>query len=132
MGAPGAIGVLVVDDDAAVSAMIGTFLTKNGYSVRTAPNPIEAEKILASQDIRLLITDLMMPHQDGIRFTQKLREQPKFKDLPIILITAYPSTEIFDKGLRKGVSLALSKPIELKKLLELVGFATQAAPAQMA
>ena len=42
----------------------------------------------------------------------------------LILITAYPSDDIIDKGMRKGVALTLPKPIDFTKLLDLVGFAT--------
>ena len=66
----------------------------------------------------------MMPHVDGIRFAEQVHEMPGYKDLSIILMTAYPSDQISDKGMRKGVALTLAKPIDLGKLLDLVGFAT--------
>ena len=124
MGTDAAIKILVVDDDLEVGAMIAKFLSKNGYQPLVAPNAVEAREVLEKEAIKVLITDLMMPHLDGIHFAEQVRAMPRYKDLPIILITAYPSDLIADKGMRKGVALTLSKPIDLNKLLDLVGFAT--------
>ncbi|MHB8874953.1 MAG: response regulator [Myxococcaceae bacterium] len=118
------IKVLVVDDDLELGAMIARYLGGHGYKTFTAPNALEALALLEREHIDLLITDLMMPHLDGIHFAEKVHAMPRYKGLSVILMTAYPSDEIIDKGMRKGVALTLSKPIELSKLLDLVGFAT--------
>lgn len=118
------IKILVVDDDLAQAVLIQKFLTKHGYQVLTAPNPIEAMQMLHTDDIKLVITDLMMPHVDGISFAQQIHAVPRLKDMPIILVTAWHSEEISEKGMRKGIALTMSKPIEFNKLLDLVGFAT--------
>ncbi len=116
--------VLIVDDDLDVCTLIARFLTKHGYVALTAPDAVQANEVLDREDIRLVITDLMMPHLDGIRFTEQIHSKPRYKDLPVILITAYPSDELADKGMRRGVALTLPKPIDLNRLLDLVGFAT--------
>jgi len=118
------VTILVVDDDEAQVNLIGAFLRRNGYRVLTAPNPVKALELMTAEPVKLVITDLMMPHVDGIAFTQQIHEMEKYKDLPVIMITAYGSDEITDKGMRKGVALTLAKPLQLSKLLDLVGFAT--------
>ena len=118
------INILIVDDDRSQALMLATFLGKHGYRCTTAPDPVEGMKSLQREEIHLVITDLMMPHVDGISFTQQIHAMPRFKDMPVILITAYPSEELADKGMRKGVAMTLHKPLELNKLLDLVGFAT--------
>jgi CheY-like chemotaxis protein len=118
------VNILIVDDDQAQALMLATFLSKHGYHVVTAPDPVQGMQSLMKVEIHLVITDLMMPHIDGISFTQQIHAVPRFKDLPVILITAYPSEELADKGMRKGVAMTLHKPLELNKLLDLVGFAT--------
>jgi DNA-binding response OmpR family regulator len=118
------VNILIVDDDQAQTLMLATFLGKNGYRCFTAPDPVQAMETLMKEEIQLVITDLMMPHVDGISFTQQIHAVPRFKDLPVILITAYPSEELADKGMRRGVAMTLHKPLELSKLLDLVGFAT--------
>jgi two-component system, chemotaxis family, chemotaxis protein CheY len=120
----GAIKILVVDDDLEQSALIGKFLAKHGYTVMTAPSPVEAMQLLHTADIKLVITDLMMPHVDGISFAQQIHAIPRLKDLPVILITAWSTEEISEKGMRKGIAMTMSKPLDFNKLLDLVGFAT--------
>lgn len=116
--------VLVVDDDPDQLVLVATVLGKNGYSVHTAPNPVHALALLENLTVDLVVTDLMMPHTDGIAFTEKLHAMPQHKNVPVIMMTAYGTDEIADKGMRRGVALTLSKPVELSKLLDLVGFAT--------
>ncbi len=116
--------ILVVDDDESTLQMIGTFLRRHGYRTVTAANPIRALEILQTDSFHLVITDLMMPHVDGIAFTQQIHAMPNHAHVPVILITAYGNDALTDQSMRKGVALTLSKPLELSKLLDLVGFAT--------
>jgi CheY-like chemotaxis protein len=117
--------ILVVDDDDAQTSLIKRFLDRHGYQVTCSNSPLKALELLQEQvDFKLVITDLMMPHSDGISFTQSLHALEHYKNLPVVLITAYPSDEMIEKGMRKGVALTLQKPLELSKLLDLVGFAT--------
>jgi CheY-like chemotaxis protein len=123
------ISILVVDDDEATLNLLGTFLRRHGYRVVSASNPVRGLELL-SDDIKLVITDLMMPHVDGITFTQQIHRLEKYKHLPVIMMTAYGSDQVLDQGMRQGVALTLSKPLELSKLLDLVGFATAPAPGR--
>lgn len=116
--------VLVVDDDEAQANLIAAFLKKNNFLAATANDPLSALKLLATAPVDLVITDLMMPHVDGIDFTEQVHALPGLGKVPVILITAWASDEVADKGMRKGVALTLNKPVQLNKLLDLVGFAT--------
>lgn len=116
--------VVVVDDDEATLGLISTFLRRNGYHVIAHTNPLKALESLETLDTKLVITDLMMPHVDGIAFTERLHQLPRHRHTSVILITAYGNDSMADQGLRRGVAMTLAKPIELSKLLDLVGFAT--------
>lgn len=120
------ISILVVDDDEATLNLLATFLRRHGYRVLSASNPVRGLELLGTEDVKLVITDLMMPHVDGITFTQQIHERRK--GLPVIMMTAYGTDQVLDQGMRKGVAMTLSKPLELSKLLDLVGFATAPAP----
>jgi CheY-like chemotaxis protein len=124
----GEITILVVDDDDATLHLIGTFLRRNGYRVIAASNPLRALEILTKEKVQLVITDWMMPYVDGISFTEQLHALPACAELPVILITAHPTSEVSDQGMRRGVALTLTKPLQLHRLLDLVGFATAPAP----
>jgi|APLak6261666879_1056058.scaffolds.fasta_scaffold12467_2 DNA-binding response OmpR family regulator len=123
------ISILVVDDDEATLNLLGTFLRRNGYRVLLASNPVRGLDLLATEDVKLVITDLMMPHVDGIAFTQQVHALEKYKNVPVIMMTAFGNDATLDAGMRKGVALTLSKPLELSKLLDLVGFATASPPS---
>jgi PleD family two-component response regulator len=69
-----------------------------------------------------------MPYVDGISFTQQVHQIPRHRDVPVIMITAFGSDEVSDRGMRRGVAMTLAKPLELSKLLDLVGFATAEPP----
>lgn len=117
--------ILVVDDDPSQTQLLQRFLSKHGYEVVTAPNAVEAlELVRRLTELKLVITDLMMPHVDGISFTQQIHALPGRAQLPVIMVSAWASDDLSDKGMRKGVAMTLSKPIDLQKLLVLVGFAT--------
>ena len=124
------ISILVVDDDEATLNLLGTFLRRNGYRVLAASNPVRGLELLAAEDdVKLVITDLMMPHIDGIDFTKRIHQMEKHKNLPVIMMTAFGNDSVLDKSMRHGVAITLSKPLELSKLLDLVGFATAPEPA---
>ena len=117
--------ILIVDDDEATLLLLSTFLRRNDYRVMTAGNPVRGLEILKSEpNIKLVITDLMMPHVDGISFTEQIHAIEAFANLPVIMITAHNTDEVTETGMRRGVALTLSKPLNLHKLLDLVGFAT--------
>jgi two-component system OmpR family response regulator len=80
--------ILVVDDDPTVRKLVGEVLTREGYAVALAPDGIDAMLTLKKEKIDLLVLDVMMPELDGYEVCQKLKFDPKFKDLPIILMTS--------------------------------------------
>ena len=99
--------VLVVDDDREIVESIAIFLKADGYLVRKAYNGLEALDIVMTENVHLIILDIMMPELDGIRATAKLREG---SNVPIILLTA--KSEDNDKilGLNIGADDYITKP----------------------
>ena len=84
--------VLVVDDDREIVRAIALLLEKEGYRVLKAYDGMEALRILAEQEVQLIIMDVMMPKLDGLSAMMKIRER---KNLPIIVLSA--KTEDTDK-----------------------------------
>ena len=99
--------VLVVDDDREIVESIAIFLQADGYLVRKAYNGLEALDIVMTENVHLIILDIMMPELDGIRATARLREG---SNIPIILLTA--KSEDADKilGLNIGADDYITKP----------------------
>ena len=106
--------ILVCDDDEAIVDAIEIYLIQEGYQVFKATNGIEALNILNSEEIQLLVIDVMMPKLDGIRTTLKVREG---NPIPIIILSA--KSEDADKilGLNAGADDYLTKPFNPLELV---------------
>lgn len=117
------MNILVVDDDPDLCRMLSRYLEKQGFRVFSAGDALQALDVLAREQIQLVITDYMMPHLDGIGFVTQLKADPAYQNVPVIMITAHATDELVDRGLRKGVAMTLSKPIDFDRLLTLVRFA---------
>lgn len=99
--------ILVCDDDKAIVEAIEIYLVNEGYQVFKAYDGLEALKILETEEIQLLIMDVMMPRLDGIHATLKVREK---YSIPIIILSA--KSEDADKilGLNIGADDYVTKP----------------------
>ena len=106
--------VLVVDDDRESAESIAIFLQADGYLVRKAYNGLEALDIVMTENVHLIILDIMMPELDGIKTLLKVRES---KNLPIILLSA--KSEDADKilGLTAGADDYITKPFNPSELV---------------
>ena len=106
--------VLVVDDDREIVDSIAIFLQADGYLVRKAYNGLEALDIVMTENVHLIILDIMMPELDGIKTLLKVRES---KNLPIILLSA--KSEDADKilGLTAGADDYITKPFNPLELV---------------
>ncbi|MBJ6766139.1 response regulator [Myxococcaceae bacterium JPH2] len=117
------MNILVVDDDLELCTVLSRYLETHGYTVYSAADALQALDILERHSVGLVITDYLMPHLDGIHFTEMLKADPRFQPVPVLLMTASTDTDITDRGLRKGVAMTLQKPLDLGQLLNLVRFA---------
>lgn len=108
------LNVLVVDDDREIVESIAIFLQADGYLVRKAYNGLEALDIVMTENVHLIILDIMMPELDGIKTLLKVRES---KNLPIILLSA--KSEDADKilGLTAGADDYITKPFNPSELV---------------
>src|ERR1700683_351502 len=91
--------LLVVDDDARLRALLRHYLTEQGFRVTTAANAEEALARQRSLGFDLLVLDVMMPGEDGIAFTRRLRESTA---VPILLLTAMAEPRDRINGLEQG------------------------------
>ena len=99
--------VLICDDQPDIVNALKIYLTPEGYRILTATSGAEALEIAKSEDIHLILLDVMMPQMDGITATAKIRE---FSNVPIILLTAKSETEDKVLGLNVGADDYITKP----------------------
>lgn len=113
--------ILLVDDDMRNLYALGTMLEEKGMQIFTAEDGQEAlEELAANPDINLVLTDIMMPAMDGLETMRRIREQPRFRKLPIIALTAKAMKDDRAKCLEAGANDYLSKPINNEQLLSLL------------
>ena len=110
--------VLVVDDDARLRALLQRYLSDNGYRVTTAQGAVEARQRLQAFAFDLIVLDVMMPGETGLRFVETLR---KVSDVPVLMLTALSETEHRIAGLERGADDYLAKPFEPRELLLRIG-----------
>ena len=106
--------ILVCDYDKEIVEAIEIYLSQEGYHILKAYDGMEAIKILESEEVNLLILDVMMPRLDGIRTTLKIREK---NSIPIIILSA--KSEDADKilGLNVGADDYVTKPFSPLELV---------------
>jgi len=115
--------ILVVDDDEMVLMALNELLKPEGYDVQTVSNGVEALKLLDENGYDLLMFDLIMPVMDGYELCRRVRQKEKYKETPIVFLTAKSREEDRAKGLEVGANLFLSKPISPDKLIQIVSSA---------
>ncbi len=104
----GDVKILVVDDEERMRKLVRDFLVKHGYIVVEAANGEEAYNIFtSSNDISLIIMDIMMPKMNGYETSEEIR---KLSDVPIILLTAKSEEKDELKGFEIGVDEYITKP----------------------
>jgi DNA-binding NarL/FixJ family response regulator len=108
--------ILVVDDDLGTRLSISDYLELSGYSVITANDGQEALAMVEEYHPDLIVTDIVMPQMNGYELVRRVRQQPPFRLLPVILLTARTKTQERILGYQSGCDLYLPKPFELEEL----------------
>jgi len=106
--------ILIIDDDIKLTDLISEFLATFNYDTKVIHNPIKGIEYLESNDVELVILDIMLPEIDGFQALRMIREK---HIVPVIMLTA--RGEVTDKivGLDLGADDYLSKPFEPRELL---------------
>ena len=115
--------ILVVDDEPQILLLVSRFLQREGYEVETAPGGREALERLAESPFVLVLSDLKMPHLDGIALLEQVRE--RYPDTLFILMTAFGTIDSAVSVLRRGAYDYLTKPLDLEDLVSTVSRALE-------
>ena len=109
------VSILVVEDDKHTRKLFETILKREGYSVFTAVDGLNAMEVLENQFINLIILDIMMPNMDGYEFVKELRESNC--TIPILMATAKHLPEDKKRGFIVGTDDYMTKPIDTEEML---------------
>lgn len=113
--------LLLVDDEPGVREAVKDYLQEvSGFTVDVASNANDAWQMLQQKTPDLVITDIMMPQVDGYQFLKQLREDPRFKSLPVVFLTARGMTTDRIQGYQAGCDAYLSKPFDTDELVAIV------------
>jgi CheY-like chemotaxis protein/two-component sensor histidine kinase len=109
--------ILAVDDDVRNLFAISSMLERQGAKVLPAGSAREAFDVLEkSSDVSAVLMDMMMPEVDGYQATRRLRENPRYRELPIIALTAKAMPGDREKAIEVGCTDFVAKPVERERL----------------
>src|SRR6266699_1540751 len=109
--------VLVADDDASLVQTLTWILKENGYEVAVCPG---GEGLFAKlEEIKpaLLLLDIMMPKVDGLQLLERLKQDERYRDLPVLMVSSMPPEEATVRALGLGAADFISKPFRVRELL---------------
>lgn len=112
--------ILCVDDERDVTELVSFHLARAGYDIRTATSGREALDSVQQQKPDLIVLDLMLPDIDGFGVCEILRRQPTTATIPIVILTAWATTDARHLGLELGALDYLTKPFSPKDLVHRV------------
>jgi len=101
--------VLLVDDSITTRALERSILEAGGYGVVVAFDGAEGWRLLQEQAIDVVVSDVEMPRMDGFALTEAIRNTPRFRDLPVVLVTGRASPADRARGLEVGANAYLVK-----------------------
>lgn len=111
--------ILLAEDSITTRTQMKRILDGAGYVVVTAVDGLDAFNKLGAQSFDALVSDILMPNMDGLTLTAKVRQDKKYKELPVVLVTSLASDEDKKKGLEAGANAYITKPaFDQKALLE--------------
>lgn len=113
--------VLLADDDVRNIFSLTKILEQHKMKIIPAIDGKEAlEKMNTHRDVNIVLMDMMMPEMDGFESIRKIRQNPAFKNIPIIAITAKAMTGDREKCIQAGASDYISKPVDIDQLISLL------------
>ena len=110
--------ILVVDDELLIRDLLYDFFLEQGWDISIAENGQKAIEILNQKKIDLVLTDLKMPEMDGLTLTEHVRDE--YPEIPVVIMTGYPSVDSAVTALRQKVADYIIKPFNIHQLYKTV------------
>ncbi|MEG3842501.1 response regulator transcription factor [Microcoleus sp. herbarium14] len=112
--------LLLVDDEPGLREAVQAYLEDSDFTVEVASNARDGWELLQQSNPDLVISDIMMPQVDGYQFLKQVREDPRYKALPVVFLTAKGMTGDRIQGYQAGCDAYLSKPFDPDELVAIV------------
>jgi CheY-like chemotaxis protein len=109
--------ILCVDDESAILNFLEAVLLPRGYEVIKAENGEEALEKLKEERIDLVISDVRMPKMDGFELCRRIKEDDRYRNIPVVMITGLTANKERIKGIEAGAEDFISKPFDPDEIL---------------
>jgi two-component system cell cycle response regulator len=106
--------ILIVDDDEAIRDSMYEFMERAGFNAFAAASAEDAITILKANTIEIVITDIMLPDQDGLELTDLIKAN---YDIDVIVMTGYSGNYSYEEAINKGASDFIFKPVRFEEVL---------------
>ena len=111
--------ILLVDDSKTVRNLVAFIMKKEGFRVTTAEDGLDGlEKLYSADGVDLIISDINMPRMDGFTFIKAVREQPSFRNVPIVVLSTEGKEQDIKQGMSLGANLYMVKPAQPEMMVK--------------
>lgn len=110
--------ILVVDDELLIRDLLYDFFHDQGWDITVAENGKKALDIMQEKQFDVVLTDLRMPSMDGMELTSQVQQD--YPDIPVVIMTGYPSVDSAVAALRIRVADYITKPFNVNDLFKRV------------
>jgi two-component system alkaline phosphatase synthesis response regulator PhoP len=115
------MSILIVEDNPVSARLLEIILHKHGYQTITASTGKEAfEYLKNARNVRLVISDIMMPEMDGLEFLSAVKQAPDWREIPVIFLTSAADEKTVGKAIAMGCKYYIIKPIKELFLIQKV------------
>ncbi len=111
------MNILLADDDSTIRSSLFHFLTQQGHTVETVVDGREAIEELGRQTFHVVLSDIQMPHVDGIELLKKIRANPDLKETEVVLFTGFGEIRNAVEAIKLGAHDYMLKPIDVEELV---------------
>jgi len=110
--------ILVVDDELLIRDLLYDFFSGHGWQIAVAENGEKALEVMRARKIDVVLTDIKMPEMDGLALASRLRDS--HPEIPVVLMTGFPSVESAVAALRAKAEDYIIKPFNINQLYKLI------------
>lgn len=107
---PSSTRILVIDDEPGLLVLLTKMLARIGAETKTAQNGAEGMTLLEAESFDLLILDLMLPDIDGFEILSQIRQNQRYDEMPVLILSAKADPDTISEGLELGADGYLTKP----------------------
>lgn len=113
--------ILCVDDESLNLSLLDAILAPKGYEVLQAAAGAEALDVIATRKVDIVLLDVMMPGIDGFEVCRRIKSDERYRNIPVVMITAYAARENRINGIESGAEDFISKPFDVAEVLARIG-----------